>query len=374
MISVHTQGLNYAEKYSEGFISEPLPYFAYQNEDIQKLNLFIDPFLKYPKIIVLGDAIAVNTFAFYARSLKGNGKKVFILNSSEVDLINNIKNEFTQLDTLIVCISQSGDERVLVESVLQLSDYPAILITHNSRSALGKIAQHNGWAIFDSSSTTDRFSSVYAPSLIPALLFGIPIDRIQKGAHDMYELCSMNTRPNENPAWIIAHSLYRAELIEKNILYISLHSYYLETVLSLFIQLVHDITVKDDKGWTASGEVGSGTYGTSHNRLLKGKKNIVGIFITVHNQRDQESKVSIPRKLLTVTLGTSMLANINDSQLKNSVTDEYKKLEDNARRLKVPFIHIELDRLNSYTIGQLIALWQMAVYYMARLINVDPFE
>lgn len=374
MITIHPYGLKGGSGYSDLFASELPPDFTRHREDVQKLILQTDPFQKYSKIIVIGDGGSYNTFAFYARALKGNGKKVFLLNSVEIDLINNLKNEYTKVDTVVVCICPYGEQRTIIEAVLLLSEYPVIVITHNDTSALGRIAVHFGWTVILHSQLIDRFSSFNAPSFVPALLFGLPVDRIQKGAHDMYALCATDTRPSLNPAWIIAQSLYGGELIGKDELFVSLRSYYLETALPLLMQLVHETTGKQGKGWSVIGETGTGMHDFAHQKLYAGKKNVVGIFVTIHNQRDKQTVVSIPKELHGIKLNNGTLAELDNKFYDGSMNREYEIIKNIALTQNIPIIHIELERLDSYHCAQLIALWQMVAYYMARLITVDPFS
>lgn len=373
---IHTEfyGIDSRGAYPENIYSFGDPPFTKYKENIATIQKELENYQKYSNIIVIGHGGSISTFAVYLRALKGNGKKVFLLNTNEIDLINNVKNEYTKLNTVVVCISKSGTNITNLEAVLQFIDYPVIAVTQSEENTLGKIAVHYGWKIIKHPPLGGRFSGFSTSAFVPALLFGLPVDRIQKGAKEMYTLCSINNKPDDNPAWRVARALYRLELIGKDEIFVALYSYYLETSIPLIMQLVHETTGKDGKGWTVVGTVGPESQHHTNQRFLGGKKNMVGVFVTIKQQRDLHTSASIADELHQVTIREGTLADIDTVTLSESLLFEFEGTKQDALQQKIPLIHIELEKLDSQNIGQFIALWQMIVYYLARLIDVDPFS
>ncbi|OIP06897.1 hypothetical protein AUK41_01215 [Candidatus Berkelbacteria bacterium CG2_30_43_20] len=374
MIHTKLYGIESHGTYPENIRSLGDPSFTKYKENIAEIKIELENYQKFSNIIVIGHGGSISTFAVYVRALKGNGKKVFLLNTNEIDLINNIKNEYTKLNTVVVCISKSGTNITNLEAVLQFSDYPVIVVTENIQNALGSIAEYYGWKIIKHPPLGGRFSGFSASSFVPALLFGLPVDRIQKGAQEMYALCSINNKPNDNPAWKIASALHRLELVGKDEIYVALYSYYLETTIPLIMQLVHETTGKEGKGWTVIGAVGPESQHHTNQRYFGGKNNMVGVFATVNNQRDKKTSVSIPHELQHTKIREGTLTDIDNVSLSKSLLYEFEGTKQDALQQKIPFIHIELEKLDSQNVAQFIALWHMIVYYLARLINVDPFS
>lgn len=374
MIEIKTYGIDVTQKYDEKLVNTNDPEFSKYEEDISNLKRQLDDFQKYSNIIVIGHGGSISTFAVYLRALKGNGKKVFILNTNEIDLINNLKKEYQTINTVVVCISKSGTNITNLEAVLQFNDYPVIVVTEDENNTLGNIARYYKWKIIKHPPIGGRFSGYSASAFVPALLFGLPIDRIQDGAKEMYKICSIENKPEKNSAWKIAKILCRLELVGKDELFVALYSYYLETTIPLIMQLVHETTGKDGKGWTVIGAVGPESQHHTNQRFFGGKKNMVGIFVTVKNQRDHESGVNIPTELQDTKIRDGYLRDINDVKLSNALNFEFEGTKQDAINQKIPILGIELEKLDSENIAQFIALWQMTVYYMAILIGVDPFS
>lgn len=374
MINIKTYAVQPKDEYPEEIKSSTVPEFVTYREDINKLKKELEPYQKYSKIIVIGNGGSITTFGIYVRALKGNGKKVFLLNTNEPDLIANLKKEFQPIDTIIVCISKSGSNVSPIEALLQFQDYSAIVVTGSEDTPLAIIAKHFKWTIINHPSIGGRFSGFTSSAFVPAELFGLPLDRIQKGAKEMYQQCSAKTEPTKNPAWQIASVMYQMQLVGKDEIFLPLYSYYLETAIPLIMQLVHETLGKKGKGFSVIGAVAPESQHHTNQRFFGGKKNMVGIFITVKNQRDQSSKTEIPEELMNVALRDGTLSDLNNIKLADALSFEFEGTKQDAREKKIPIIHIDLETIDSYHIASLIALWQMIVYYLAILLGVDPFD
>lgn len=372
MINVSTFGIEPSKEYPDLIKNAPIPEFAQYQEKLAELQFQLDNYQKYPKIIVIGNGGSITTFGVYVRALKGNGKKVFLLNTNEPDLINNLKKDYTKVDTVVICVSKSGSTVSNIESVLQFQDYPVIVVVEDEASPLGQIAQHFKWKIIKHPKIGGRFSSFTTSAFVPAYLFGLPIDRLQHGANDMFKRCLLSNQPKDNPAWSIASVLYRLGLIGKEELFIQLYSYYLETSSTLLMQLIHETLGKNGLGTTAVVALAPESQHHTNQRYFGGKKNMVGIFVSVKEVRDSESKTVIPEELSSVTLRDGTLGQLNNLPLKKSLEDEYLGTKQTAQESQMPFIDIVLDKIDSAHIAGFIAMWQMAVYYLSLLESVDP--
>jgi glucose-6-phosphate isomerase len=374
MISISISGASANNQYDEKIDSKSIPPFANYQEDISKLEKLIEKYQKYPKVIVIGNGGSITTFEIYARVLKGNGKKIFILNTNEIDLVNNLKKDYTPLDTVIVAISKSGSTVSIIESLLQFKDYQAIVVTENNDSPIGKIAQYYKWTIVPHPAIGGRFSGFTSSAFVPASLFGLPLETIEKSALQMYELCLPNVRAQDNPAWQVASSLYRLSLVGKDELYIPLYSYYLGTSITFIMQIVHETLGKKGLGWSVISAVAPEAQHHTNQRFIGGKKNMVGIFISIENQRDELTKTEIPSQLKDVVIRDGVLEDMDNVSLSEALKFEYSGTKQHAIENKIPIIDIKLDRLNSQNIAEFIAFWHMTVYYLAILEGVDPFD
>ena len=374
MIKVNFFGVEPSNRYEEKVVALGNPDFTKYEEDLLNIKTTLEQYQKYSKIIVIGHGGSITNFAVYLRALKGNGKKVFILNTNEPDLIVNIKKDYTAIDTLIVCISKSGSNITNLEAVLQFVDYNVIVVTENKENTLRAIANYYKWKIIEHPSICGRFSGFTSSSLAPAELFGLPLDRIIKGAKNIYKLCSINSSPEKNIAWQIASSLYRLDLIGKDEIFLSLYSYYLETSIPLITQLIHETLGKEGKGFTLIGAVSPEAHHHTNQRFLGGKKNMIGVFVTVGQQRNNEIRNNIHSDLLNIPLRNGTLKDINNVTLSYALESEFVGTKKDCEEKRIPYLHIELQKIDSENIAEFIALWQLVVYYLAILIDVDPFS
>lgn len=374
MINIKINGLSTKDEYPDKITNKDEPEFTLYKEDIGKLKNELEPYQKYHKLIVIGHGGSITSFAVYLRALKGNGKKVFLINTNEPDIITNVKKEFKPIDTVVICISKSGSNISNLEGVMQFTDYQVIVVTENDDTPLAKIAEHFAWKIIKHPPIGGRFSGFTASSFVPSILFGLPVDRIQNGAREMYIKCNAQNKPKDNPAWRIADALYQFDLVGKDEIFLALYSYYLETCIPLIMQLVHETTCKNGKGLTVVGAVGPESQHHTNQRFFGGKKNMIGVFVTVDEQRDNESRTKIPEELSKIDIKDGELGMLNNIKLSDALTFEAKGTKQDALEQKIPVIEIEIDKIDSNNIAQFIALWQLVVYYLAILFDVNPFD
>lgn len=369
MIKINYYGIESANSYDSNILKNEL---IIQKTDIDFLTKQLEPWQKYIKIIVIGIGGSSLSFLSFSRALKGNGKKIFFLHSQDPDLINNLKKEYSVIDTVIISLSGNGDSIAHIETLLQFRDYSIIVVTKNDNTPLAKIAQKEGWKNIYSQDLPDRFSAFTAMSFVPAILFGVTVEKLQKFAQEMYLQCSTKASPTSNPAWKLASSLHRLALIGKDELYLAFYSYYLETTIPLFQQLVHETLNKDGKGITAIAASSPENQFHTNQRFFGGNKNILGIFVTVQNVRDQLTSSSIPEKIKDISIGDQPLSIIDNISLAKSLEIEYQTNIIHAQEQKIPIITIELDKIDSEHLASLIVLWQKTMYYLALLMGIDP--
>lgn len=374
MIKISTIGIEPSKEYEARILSSGNPDFIKYEQDCGEIVRLLEPFQKFSKIIVIGHGGSVTTFMVYLRALKGNGKKVFILNTNEPDLIYNLKKDYLPIDTVVVCVSKSGENITNLEAVLQFRDYKVIVVTQNNDNALRKIANYYKWLVIDHPPIGGRFSGFTSSAFVPAQLFGLQINKIISGAKNIYKLGCVESLPEKNIAWQIASCLHRLDLVGKDEIFLSLYSYYLETSVPLITQLVHETLGKNMRGFTLVGAVAPEAQHHTNQRFFGGKKNMVGLFVTVKEQRHYEIANDIPLQLQDIKLKNDSLADINKISLSKALESEFIGTKNDAINNKIPLLHIELEKIDSENIGEFIALWQLIVYYLAILINVDPFS
>lgn len=363
MINIHFYGSKSADKYEDEMVYLKEPWFAKYEEDLGNIKINLEEYKKYPKIILIGREGLTSSFSIYLRALKGNGKKVFILNYADPDIIINLMKEYTPIDTLVICVTNSKFDIVDVESVLQFHNYPVIVITQANNSQIKLVANHYSWKIITQKSIENEYSSFSSSALIPAEIFGLPLDRIVLGAKYIYASCSPLSSPDKNIAWQAASFLYRLGLIGKNGIILSLNSYYLETSFKLIhqlIQSVNNVSQKDCIGVELNNLRDNLTINSN-------KKNSIGILVSVKQRRCNDIINDFPDDLLNIGFETTKISDINKHSLENRAAEEFDKYRQEFESNKIPYIHLELQKIDSQNIGEFIAFWQYLAYYLSMM-------
>lgn len=351
MITVKFYGVKPASQYEARISDLPEAGFSKIEEDIGKIRSSLERYNIYSKIIVVGSFKLTSSFKLYLRSLKGNGKQVFVLNYCDPDLIVNLKKDYTPIDTLVVCIS--GNENITsdIELLLQFREYKIIIVADSSDPTIHSIADYYQWKLVERISSEDEYSSFTAAALVPAELFGLPVDRIAQGAKSMYKRCSPRSLPENNIAWQIASGLYMADLVGKNHFQLLPKSYYLETVDTVMEQLTNTLA----------------TNKINHSKLVNGVDHEVSIIIRPKTFRNSGINNEIPKELQDLDVGDGKLSDINGVSLAEVETLKFDGDLLILESSKKPYILIEIAKIDSENISELIALWQYVTYYLAAL-------
>ena len=121
------------------FSKEPVPDFVSYQEDFEKLEKIIDPFLKYDNLIIIGNGGSITSYLAFEGML-GTNKKVFVLDTVEPDVIYKIQKQYSSIDTIIISISKSGETISVIENTLYFANlgYQGIAITNIKKGASGK--------------------------------------------------------------------------------------------------------------------------------------------------------------------------------------------------------------------------------------------
>jgi glucose-6-phosphate isomerase len=189
----------------------------------------------------------------------------------------------------------------------------------------------------------------------------------------MYKKCAPDVDIKNNPALQLAAALYLLEKKAYDQIFTSIYSSRLVKFLSLMVQLIHESSCKDGKGQTIYGDMGPETQHHSNQRFFGGKKNAVGLFVTVCDD-DQKTKIKIPEKLKDIKLKDSTLRELDNLNLCKALEFEFLGTRDDAVNNKIPIIHIHLDKITPESIGEYLALWQYIAVYSSWLRDVNPFD
>ncbi|MBW2971793.1 hypothetical protein KY359_02040 [Candidatus Woesearchaeota archaeon] len=355
---------------------QPLPVFEKYKEDVEKLKQVIEKHRKYKNLIVIGNGGSNTSFKAFHHALvpMDYKKKEFILTTMEPDLMNEVKNTFPRRKTLVMPISKSGTTIGVIESMLALKDYDMLPVTSPEGGALAVIAEKEKFDIIPHPPVGGRFSGLTASAFAPALFFGIDVGEIDDGARTVYKYCGPQVPIEKNPALQLAASLYLLEKKGYSEVFCPIYSSKLVGFENLIVQLMHESVCKKDRGQTFYCAEAPESQHHTNQRFFGGKKNVVGLFMTVENQDDNDSKVVVPDAIRGVGVRGGKLKDISNVPYFKALEYEFKGTYQDAVNKKIPVAHLSLDKVSAFTVGEFIGFWHYVAVYSSMLRDVDPYD
>ena len=99
---------------------------------------------------------------------------------------------------------------------------------------------------------------------------------------------------------------------------------------------------------------------------------MIGFFIVVKNHK--VIKIRVPKKLADIPLRDGSLSIIDNLDLSKAINYEFEGVVKTTSEKKIPYVVMELDKLNEKSVGELLAIWQYIAYYSAVLRGQNPFD
>jgi glucose-6-phosphate isomerase len=220
-----------------------------------------------------------------------------------------------------------------------------------------------------------RFSVLSAVGLLPAAMCGIDIEELLAGAREMAERCQ---KPHiwENPAYLCAClSFLSYKQMKKNIRVIMPYADALKGMGDWFCQLWAEslgkrYNVKGREVWNGQTPVTALGATDQHSQLqlyMEGPGDKVFSFLGIEKYA---GLIPLP-KLYPKTEELAYLGGHSLNRLIQAEMEATRKtLAGNGR----PSLLISLPRINPFTLGQLILLWELETLICGRLMGVNPLD
>ena len=354
----------------------PIPDFNNYVEDVQLLKKTLKKYRWFKNLIVIGNGGSNTSFLAYHKALVplDSKKKAFILTSMEPDLIKELRSTYSRSKTLVMPISKSGTNIGILEAMFAFSDYKLLPVTSPEKGALSVIAEEKKMEMIPHPPIGGRYSGFTASAFAPALFFGIDVEDIQDGAKTMYDFCNPKVHIDRNPALQLAASLYLLEKKGYIEIFCPIYSSKLSGFQNLIVQLMHESVCKKGKGQTSYCAEAPESQHHTNQRFFGGRKNVLGLFITVDKQNDCKTKVNVPVSVSKIKVRDGILADIDNTPYASALEYEFQGTYQDAVNKKIPCAHIHIDKVSPFDIGELTAFWHYVAVYSAALRDVDPFD
>jgi len=210
-----------------------------------------------------------------------------------------------------------------------------------------------------------RFSVFSAVGLFPALAMGIDIDNLVKSAATYFQNL-VNQSPKDNISWQIALTQYCFQN-KKEIDSVVLMPYMvkLDLFCNWFRQLWAESLGKDGKGILPIKAVGPKDQHSQIQFYNQGKWLSSFIIISAKKYTHDFNLVSKDDEALAYLDSKNMNEIIRAECLATRIS-----LAKNGR----PLVYLEIESLNENAIGELVAMFEISVVYLAELLGVNAFD
>ena len=319
----------------------------------------------WKNIIVVGNGGSITSYDAYRKALPSARNSATVWTMDPFAL-REVKKKFNKSDTVVIAVSKSGNTLGQIESLLYFNDYDIVVVTDPGSGALSEIAKKMNWDIIEHPPVGGRFSGGTSSAFVPSLLAGIDIESIQSGIIGGYEKF-------KDQAYTLSKYYFDMEKRGYGEVYISIYSVALEGFQNLIIQLMHESVCKDGKGQTFYISMAPESQHHTNQRFLGGKRNVIGTFICSTDTPEDE-KIMIPDKISSIGYKGEKLGFINGLNYQEALRAEYQGTKQDADRLEIPNVTIELGKINEETVGELVSFWHMVAFYSSILRKVDPFD
>ena len=386
------------EKKIEKIKNTPVPNFAKYAPDLKEVKKLKEKYKDKKNIIVEGNGGSISNFRGIYNALGTEiNKNVFILDTEDPDYIYGLKKKCLPEDTLVILTSKSGTRIQVLANYFAFQNYPILAITKDNDGALNQIrkAKNLDISFYPETEITDRYTGLTESALTTAAIIGIDIENLVKGGKDMYKICNINrgfrgdnsplergrreatgcVNVKNNPALQLAIALDKLEEVEYTELFLSIYSKKLSGFFELIKQLFHESVCKNELGQTIYGGDAPENQHHTLQRLISGRKNSLGFFITVKNStRKEDSKFEIEENLKNIKCRNITLGNLNNLSLQEIIKAEFQGTWQDVIDNNIPAIHLELKEISPRAIGEFMAFFQYTAFYSALLRDVNPCD
>lgn len=243
-----------------------------------------------------------------------------------------------------------------------------VAITDARRGALHDIAVQEGYPTYVIPDNVGGRYSVLTPvGLLPIAMAGYDIDRLLEGAHDMMDICHGNNTLQENPALMYAavrNALYRRGVKVEMLVSCQPNLRYLA---EWWKQLYGESEGKEHKGLLPHSLSITTDLHSMGQYVQEGERLMMETMLRV---RQPNATVPVPvdeRNLDGINyLTCKTLTEINDCAAEGTIQAHV----DGG----VPVVEVSVDKIDEYTIGQLIYFFEFACGVSGYTLGVNPFD
>lgn len=356
------------EEFDKKLLSKEKPLFVNYEPDFGLLKKLAEEYENFENILIVAHGGSINPLlGIYNALYYQSKKKVYFLNTVDPDYIHKLKTELNPNNTLVVCVSKSGETVTQLEETFAFAKYPILVVTGKA-SPLRAMADKMKWMVITHPPIGGRYTALTEVNLLGAALAGLDAEGLYEGGQEFYNLYE-----KENLAWKTASVFYQLEQKGYVDVLMLFYSHFLFPSSFGIVQLCHESFGKNGKGQSYFAHEGPEVQHHTMQRYYGGQKNIAGLFVTADNFINSEITNYSPQAHSAQIKGRH-LADIDKIPLKYAILAEASANIEDSRIRGIPCVHMSLDNFSAKEIGKFNAFWQLFAVYSSLLRQVDPFD
>jgi glucose-6-phosphate isomerase len=336
----------------------------------------------------LQTALSHPYYNLLSKTMRKGFPRLFVTDNVDPDGFKALLDLLEVRKTLFNVISKSGGTAETMSQFLIIRELlkkklgnrkekeHLVITTDPVQGVLRKIAEAESFKSFEIPSLLGgRFSVLSAVGLLPAAMCGIDIEELQAGAREMAGRCQ-NPSLWENPAyWCACLSFLSYKQMKKNIRVIMPYADALKGMGEWFCQLWAEslgkrYNLKGREVWNGQTPVTALGATDQHSQLqlyMEGPGDKVFSFLGIKNFA---GLIPLPKLYPKM----EELAYLGGHSLNQLIQAEMQATRLTLAQNGRPSLIINLPKINPYTIGQLIFLWEMETYVCGRLMGINPLN
>jgi len=336
----------------------------------------------------LQTALSHPYYNMLSKTMRKGFPRLFVADNIDPDGFKSLLDLLEVRKTLFNVISKSGGTSETMSQFLLIRDLlkkklgnrkekdHLVITTDPVQGVLRKIAEEEQFKNFEIPSLLGgRFSALSAVGLLPAAMCGIDIEELQAGAREMAGRCQTPSLW-ENPAYLCAClSFLSYKQKKKNIRVIMPYVDALKGMGEWFSQLWAESLGKryNTKGrevWNGQTPVTALGATDQHSQLqlyVEGPGDKVFSFLGV---KHYASLMPLPK----LYPKAEEMAYLGGHSLNKLIQAEMQATRLTLARNGRPSLTITLPKINPFTIGQLMFLWELETYTCGQLMGINPLN
>ncbi|MGC1402744.1 MAG: glucose-6-phosphate isomerase [Thermodesulfobacteriota bacterium] len=323
-----------------------------------------------------------------SKNMRKGFPRLFVIDNVDPDGFKSLLDLLEVRKTLFNVISKSGGTAETMSQFLIIRDLlkkklgnrkekdHLVITTDPVQGVLRRIAEEEQFKRFEIPSLLGgRFSVLSAVGLLPAAMGGVDVEELQAGAREMARRCQVRSLWG-NPACLCAClSFLSYKQKKKNIRVIMPYADALKGMGEWFCQLWAEslgkrVNTKGREVWNGQTPVTALGATDQHSQLqlyVEGPGDKVFSFLGV---KHYSSLMPLP-KLYPKMEG---LAYLGGRSLNKLIQAEMQATRLSLARNGRPSLILTLPKINPFTIGQLIFLWELETYICGQLMGINPLN